>query len=128
MKPICSWCRSEGKPGSPGDREPFDGSSRTQGICSRHQEQLLESLPSRSFAEVELLLVIHPKETGLYAYLQRTLAGVRGVKVIMERRQADRRREQHPSDADRRREQRRLRQGKVLSLGYTLVRFKMKSR
>lgn len=72
--------------------------------------------------------MVHPKETGLYAYLQRTLAGVRGVKVIMERRQADRRREQHPSDADRRREQRRIRQGKVLSLGYTLVRFKMKSR
>ncbi len=124
MKPTCSWCRSEGKLSAPGDREPVDDSWPTRGICSRHQEQLLESLPSSSFPEVELLLVVHRKEAALYAYLQRTLAGVRGVKVIMERRRADRRREQRPSAADRRREPRRIRLGKVLSLGYTLVRFR----
>src|SRR2546425_7070210 len=46
---ICSSCRSEDQPG--------DDPSSTQGVCSRHQEQLLESLPSVSFPEVEFLMV-----------------------------------------------------------------------
>lgn len=116
MTVTCPSCRSEGKLG--------DNPSPAQGVCSRHQEQLLESLPSVSFPEVEFLLVVHPRETLLYEYLQRTLAVVRGVKVIMERRQADRRREPRPVAGDRRRAERRIRQGKALSFGYTLVRFK----
>jgi len=115
---ICSSCRSEDQPG--------DDPSSTQGVCSRHQEQLLESLPSVSFPEVEFLMVVHPRETELYEYLQRALGDVRGVKVIMERRKVDRRREPRPFAGDRRSAPRRIRQGKVLLLGYTLVRFRRK--
>src|SRR5712691_5289915 len=118
MKATCSSCRREGQPG--------DDLSPTQGVCLRHQEELLESLPSVSFPEVEFLMVVHPKETELYEYLQRALATIRGVKVIMERRKADRRREPRPFASDRRGAQRRIRQGKVLVLGYTLVRFRRK--
>lgn len=115
---TCPACRREAKLG--------DDPSPAQSVCPRHQEQLLESLPSVSFPEIEFLMVVHPRETLLYEYLQRTLAVVRGVKVIMERRKADRRREPRPVASDRRRAERRIRQGKVLSLGYTLVRFRRK--
>src|SRR5207247_2597805 len=80
----------------------------TQGVCSRHQEQRLESLPSVSFPEVEFLMVVHPRETELYQYLQRALGDVRGVKVIMERRKVDRRREPRPFAGDRRSAPRRI--------------------
>jgi hypothetical protein len=52
---------------------------------------------------------------------------VKGVKVIPERRQADRRREQRPVGDERRQKDRRIRQGKIFALGYTLFRFKRKS-
>jgi hypothetical protein len=127
MKVICSWCRSEGKQGYLGEREPLEDPSSTHGVCGRHQEEILESLPSRSFPELDLLIVVHPKESDLYEYLQRAFAGVRGVKVMMERRQGDRRREGRTLAEERRRERRRIRQGQAFSLGYTAVRFKRKS-
>ena len=119
MNAACPSCRSEDQPG--------DDPSPTQGVCSRHQEQRLEFLPSVSFPEVEFLMVVHPRETELYQYLQRALGDVRGVKVIMERRKVDRRREPRPFAGDRRSAPRRIRQGKVLLLGYTLVRFRRKA-
>ncbi len=119
MNAACPSCRSDDQPG--------EDPSPTQGVCSRHQEQLLESLPSVSFPEVEFLMVVHPRETELYQYLQRALGDVRGVKVIMERRKVDRRREPRPFAGDRRSAPRRIRQGKVLLLGYTLVRFRRKA-
>jgi len=73
-----------------------------------------------------MLIVVRPNDTSLYEYLRRRLAGVKGVKVIPERRQADRRREQRPV-GERRHQDRRIRQGKIFALGYTLFRFKRKS-
>jgi hypothetical protein len=55
---------------------------------------------------------------------QRRLAGVQGVKVILERRQADRRRAKRPAGDERRHQERRIRQGKIFALGYIVVRFK----
>jgi len=124
MQVICAWCRDEGKPSDLGEREPFDDPAPTHGVCSRHQEQFLESLPSTSFPDAEMLIVVRRNDTALYEYLQRRLAGVQGVKVIPERRQADRRREQSPVADERRRQERRIRQGNTLALGYTVVRFK----
>ncbi len=128
MKIICSWCHSEGKSGYLGEREPLDDPSPTHGVCARHQEEILESLPSRSFPEVDLLLVVSAREQALHDYLQRTLAGVRGVKVMMERRRVERRREDRPPAVERRRDRRRIRQGHVFSLGYTAIRFRRKRR
>ena len=59
----------------------------------------------------------------LYEYLQRRFAGVKGVKVIPERRQ-DRRSEQRPVGDERRPQERRIRQGQISALGYTLFRFR----
>ena len=73
-----------------------------------------------------MLIVVRPNDTALYAYLQRSLAGVKGVKVIPERRQADRRREQHAVAGERRHQERRIRQGETFALGYTLFRFRRK--
>ena len=50
---------------------------------------LLASLPSLSFRDVELLLVVRRQDQPLFDYLQRRLVGVRGVKVILERRRGD---------------------------------------
>ena len=61
MNAACPSCRSDDQPG--------EDPSPTQGVCSRHQEQRLESLPSVSFPEVEFLMVVHPRETELYQYL-----------------------------------------------------------
>ena len=56
------------------------------------------------------------------------VAGLRAVKVIMERRAADRRTAQDPvADERRHRRVRRIRQGQASSLGYTVVRFTPKA-
>lgn len=124
MKVICALCQREGKPGYLEEREPFDNPAVTHGLCSPHKEQLLESIPSRSFPDVDLLIVVRPNDTPLYEYLQRSFTGVPRVKVIVERRVGDRRRAQRLVAGERRRhETRRNRQGKVSPLGYTLVRF-----
>ncbi len=124
VKVICAWCRDEGKPGDLGEREPLDDPAPTHGVCSRHREQFLESLPSTSFPDAEMLIVVRPNDTALYAYLQRRLAGVHGVTVIPERRQADRRRAKRRVGDERRLHERRIRQGETFALGYTVVRFK----
>jgi len=100
----------------------------THGLCAPHKELLLESIPSRSFPDVELLIVVRLNDTALYEYLRQSFAGVHRVKVIADRRRWDRRREQRLMTDDRRqKETRRIRQGKVSPLGYTVVRFRRKS-
>ncbi len=123
MKIICSWCRREGKSGYLGEREPLDDPTQTDSICARHRDQVLEALPSVSFPDVDMLVVIQRREVALHGYLQRTLAGLRGVKLIIERRRRERRREQRSVSEDRRREGRRLRRGVELP-GCTVVRFR----
>ena len=106
-----------------GEREPIDNPEPTHGICEQHKAQVLESLPSRSFPDVELLIVVPRNDTALYER-QRSFARVSGVRVVMDRRVADRRWTQGPvSDERRGLRTRRLRQGEVSSLGYTVVRF-----
>ena len=125
MRVICASCRVEGRSGDLGEKAPFDDPTETHGYCARHAAQLLASLPSRSFPDAEMLLVVRRHDPTLFEYLQRRLVGVRGVQVILERRQGDRRREARPPAKDRRRVQRRLRHGQMSSLGYTSVRFRV---
>ena len=122
MKAICAWCESEGRPSDLGEREPFYNPATTHCICAYHQRRLLELLPSKSFPDAEVLIVVRPNDTALHDHLQRAFAGTRAVKVIMERRAGDRRAAQAPV-AD----ERRIRQGQVSSLGYTVVRFTPKA-
>jgi len=128
MKVVCAWCQSEGRSAYRGEREPLDNPAPTHGMCARHRNRLLELVPSKSFPDVEVLIVVRPNDTALHDYLQRAFAGLRGVKVIMERRAGDRRAAQYPV-ADERRlvRTRRIREGEVSSLGYTVVRFTPKA-
>src|SRR6266566_1936529 len=103
-----------------GEREAYDNPATTQGFCSRHKRQALEALPSQSFPDAEMLVVVHRTDTDLYEYLLPRFAGVPGLMVILERRRPDR------PEAERDREERRIRQGTVSALGYTVVRFKRK--
>jgi hypothetical protein len=123
MKVSCAWCQREGQPASLGERAPLDDPAETHGICRRHTLDLLDRLPSRSFPGVRLLLVVSPQQTALYEHLQRELAGVSGVKVMLERRQADRRVDEQTVPEEHRRVERRLRRGEVTALGYTVIRF-----
>jgi len=124
VKVKCPWCEREGRPADLGEREPLDDPAVTHGICRRHALEFLRTLPSRSFPGVQLLLVVNPKESALFEFLQRRFAGVRGVKVIVDRRRGERRRaQQRAPDERRRRAERRVRQGEVYALGYTVIRF-----
>jgi hypothetical protein len=124
MKVVCASCRAEGRSGDLGEKAPFDDPSETHGYCPRHAALLLASLPSLSFPDIELLIVVRRPDVQLFEYLQRRLEGVRGVKVILERRAGDRRRDLRQRAPDRRRLRRRLRLGQASSLGYTVVRFR----
>ena len=123
MRVTCAWCQREGQPASLGERAPLDDPAETHGICRRHTLELLDRLPSRSFPGVRLLLVVSSRESGLYEHLQRELAGVNGVKVMLERRQGERQLAPESVPDEQRRIERRLRQGEVSALGYTVVRF-----
>jgi hypothetical protein len=123
MKALCSWCLREGRPALLGERAPLDDPAETHGICRRHHLQLLAELPSRSFPGVELLLVVERREQRLYEYLQRSLGGVSGVRVILERRHVERRRARNPVDRERRRLERRVYRGDMSAMGYIAVRF-----
>ena len=124
MNALCAWCQTEGRPAFLGEREPFDDPRETHGICPAHRRALLAQLPSSSFPDVALLLVVAPNETGLHAYLQESLVGVSSVQVIIERRRpGERRRESRPVQLQRRKYERRVRRGDMSPLGYTSIRF-----
>jgi hypothetical protein len=123
MKVACAWCQHEGRPSILGERAPLDDPAETHGICRRHTLDLLARMPSRSFPGVRLLLVVSAKEAALYEHLQRELAGVSGVKVMLDRRRGDRRIEEQIVVDEHRGLDRRIRQGEVSALGYTIIRF-----
>src|SRR5437870_12802786 len=89
MLVFCAWCERDGKPGYLGEREPLENPAPTHGVCASHKEQLLESFPSRSFPDAELLIVVHRNDTALYEYLQRLFADLSSVKVLVDRRGDD---------------------------------------
>ena len=126
MHLLCAWCHEEGKPGYLGMLEPLDNPALSHGICADHQEQLLESMPSRSFPDVEVLIVVHPNNLTFYEHLQRWVAGAPAVKVLVDRRTTDRRSAATRPVADDRRSvrTRRIRRGTISPQGgYTVVRF-----
>ncbi len=123
LRAFCAWCQRDGGPSFLGDREPFDDDSETHGVCRRHLQYILAALPSYSFPDVTYLVVVRPGEHALHDYLERAFLGVRGVKVIMDRRARERRRVQGRGPDDRRQVERRQPRGISYALGYTTVRF-----
>jgi hypothetical protein len=123
MKVVCAWCKQEGRSGLLGECEPFDDPAETHGICSRHSQTMVEQLPSASFPGVRVLIVVHHTENDLYQHLIRSFASLRDVKVIIDRRQNDRRKMPGEGGVERRRANRRIRKSEFSSLGYYVVRF-----
>jgi len=123
LRAFCAWCQREGGPAFLGEREPLDDESETHGVCRRHLQGILATLPSQSFPDVTYLVVIRPGEVELYEHLERSFLGVPGVKVIMDRRRADRREVHRSASDERRRADRRQPRGTSYALGYTTVRF-----
>jgi hypothetical protein len=115
MRVLCAWCCRDGLTGYLGEREPLDNPEPTHGVCPRHKVQLLESLPSRSFPEAKLLIVVRRGSTVLYERLTRSLAAISRVKVIVDRR---------VSNEPRHERTRRIRTGRISPRGnFTVVRF-----
>jgi hypothetical protein len=123
LRAFCAWCQREGGPAFLGEREPLDDDSETHGVCRRHLQNILAALPSQSFPEITYLVVVKPGEPALFDYLERAFLGVRGVKVILDRRQGERRERHRQAVHDRRRTDRRQPRGTSHALGYTTVRF-----
>jgi hypothetical protein len=124
MVVLCAWCCREGEPGYLGEREPLDNPGPTHGICSRHKTEFLESLPSRSFPDAELLIIARRENPVLYAHLKRIFGAVSGVTVVLERREAERRAVPRPDSYERRISERRIFEGTASGLGdFTMVRF-----
>jgi len=125
MRVLCAWCCRDGQPGYLGERAPLDNPEPTHGVCARHKAQLLESLPSRSFPDADLLIVVHRDNIELYEKFKRVFAAVSRIKVILDRRVADRRTVPgQESDERRHARSRRIREGGISSLGgFTVVRF-----
>ena len=61
-----------------GEKAPFDDPTETHGYCVRHTAQLLATLPSHAFPDVDLLIVVRRRDQALFDYLQSRLVGVRG--------------------------------------------------
>jgi hypothetical protein len=123
MRVVCAWCSREGRTGFLGYREPLSDVSVTHGICPEHYEGVLATLPAPSLRGVEMLIVVRRGEEGLHRYLDESFAGVKGVKVIVERRWRDRRHEPSAVGHERRLAQRRARKGRVSAMGYRMLRF-----
>lgn len=124
MKAICAWCKREGAPAYLGEREPLDDHAETHGICGRHLQRFLTALPSPSFPDAELLLVIRPSDNALYEHLQRATSGVADIHVLVDRRRGERRHRNEKTAHERRKRDRRLLRGEVFAMGYTLVRLR----
>jgi hypothetical protein len=125
MRVLCAWCCREGQPGYLGEREPLDNPLPTRGICERHKVEFLQSLPSRSYPGVELVIVVHRDHAELFEPFSRYFAGNPSVKVILDRRVGERRAGRSREPRDRRSvKKRRVREGTVSPFGdFTIVRF-----
>jgi hypothetical protein len=124
MQVLCAWCHRDGKPAYLGEREPLENPGLTHGICVSHKEQVLESLPSRSFPDTKLLIVVRQNYIPLSEHFQRCFVSVPGVKVLVDRRATDRRSASYPVTDERRVRSRRIRRGAISQQGsYTVVRF-----
>jgi len=106
-------------------REPLENPGLSHGVCAGHKEELLESIPSRSFPDIELLIVVHRNYIALYERLQGCVVDAPDVKVLVDRRATDRRSATCPVTDERRRlRTRRIRRGTISPhSSYTVVRF-----
>ena len=127
MRVVCAWCQQEGRSRLLRVGEPLEDTSETHGICNRHQQEIFEMFPSRSFPSTRWLFIVS-SDARAYRHLVAVMRDVPGATVIMERRHGERRRGEDRLGAERpaqerRHAERRIRHPERHSLGYMLVRF-----
>lgn len=122
---LCAWCNREGQFGYLGEREPLDNPLPTHGLCAAHKTKLLEALPSKSFPEVEVLIVVRRDCLASYERLSRLFEGTSRARVILDRRRAERRVLPDLESSERRRfRKRRIREGRTSPFDdFLVVRF-----
>jgi hypothetical protein len=128
MRVVCAWCQQEGRSRLLRVGEPLEDTSETHGICNRHQQEIFEMFPSRSFPSTRWLFIASSDDARAYRHLVAVMRDISGVTVIMERRHGERRRGEERRGAERpaqerRHADRRIRHPERNSLGYMLVRF-----
>ena len=110
-------------PADLGEREPLEDPVETHGLCQRHLTEFLGAAHSRPMAGLRLLIVVKRGDQNLYEYLTRAMAGVEGVRVLVDRRHDDRRAEARSTPGEGRQADRRRSRGVVQSMGCTFIRF-----
>ena len=112
-----------------GEREPLDDPQPTHGICPTHQAQVLESLPSQSYPDAEMLILVRQSNPALYERLKGSFAATSGVEVIVDRRVSERRASSSPeSDKRHHVRTRRIREATISPLSdVTVLRFTPKA-
>jgi len=81
-------------------------------------------MPSRSFPDVEVLIVVRRDCLASYERLSRLFAGTTRARVILDRRVAERRVRPDQVSPDRRCRRRRIREGRISPLDdFLVVRF-----
>jgi len=123
MRVVCAWCQDEGRSRLLRVGEPLEDTSETHGICNRHQQEIFEMFPSRSFPSTRWLFIMSSDDARAYSHLVAVMRDISGVTVIMERRHGERRRGEERPAQERRHTERRIRRPERNSLGYMLVRF-----
>ena len=122
MRALCAWCDRKGGRPVLGGPDGGEGAPPTHGICDHHEQEILASLPSRSFPCVVLLIVVDQHEVELYRELHRLAGRTAGVAIIVERRTAERRQSGGAANGGRRHGDRRRRRPIVTGSGYVAVR------
>jgi hypothetical protein len=105
VKAVCVRCRVEGRAGVIGERPPLDDPTPVAGVCWTHK---LESLGQRRGATADpVLVVIGRHEPAVYARVSEQFLDDPGVRVILDRRKGERRRQAQLFWGERRRGDRR---------------------
>jgi hypothetical protein len=124
LKAVCAWCEHDRRRASNGEGLTPPAERPTHGICPRHEQEMLASVPSRSFPGVEFLIVVERPATALYDQVQCAIGGLKGVAVIVDRRVGPRRREEDTAvdiRRERRHGDRRRRQPVASGPGYIVL-------
>jgi hypothetical protein len=105
VKAVCSRCRVEGRAEVIGETPPLDDPTEVLGLCWTHK---LETLKERGESASEpFLVVVGRHDPALYARVSERFLDDPGVRVIFDRRKAERRRQTRLFWGERRRGDRR---------------------
>src|SRR5258707_13697072 len=106
MRVVCAWCQDEGRSRLLRVGEPLEDTSETHGICNRHQQEIFEMFPSRSFPSTRWLFIMSSGDARAYSHLVAVMRGGAGFTGNIGRRHGQHRWEEEW--AGRRRKDARL--------------------